>query len=123
MRDVAATRSDILVAVVGDDIVGFIAGGPRPAPTNGYDTQLHAIYVSPPHHNQGIGRMLVQAWAAFAVERGSVGARVHVLANNPARGFYEHLRARHLEDIEVVIGGDTYTETCYGWTDLRALVG
>ena len=90
---------------------------------NGYDSQLHAIYLRSEVQGQGSGRALAKAWAAVAVDRGLAAAVVHVLACNPARGFYEHLGARHLEDIEVVIGGDRYTEACYGWADLRALVG
>lgn len=57
----------------------------------------------------------------MTIDRGLVSAIVHVLAHNPARGFYEHLGARYLEDIEVTIGGEAYTEACYGWADLRAL--
>jgi GNAT superfamily N-acetyltransferase len=123
LRDVTADRSDILVAELRGELVGFVAGGPRRPPTNGYDAQLHAIYLKAESHGQGIGRGLARAWATAAIERGLVAAMVHVLARNPARGFYEHLGARHLEDIEVTIGGEVYAEACYGWADLRALAG
>ncbi|HEY4215527.1 MAG TPA: GNAT family N-acetyltransferase [Gemmatimonadaceae bacterium] len=87
----------------------------------GNDAQLHAIYLTSAVQRSGTGRKLVGAWAAVAVDRGLTAAVVQVLARNPSRGFYEHLGARHLEDIEVVIGGERYTEACYGWADLRAL--
>jgi GNAT superfamily N-acetyltransferase len=119
--NVTSARSDILVAEAGGEIIGFVAGGPRRQPTSGYDAQLHALYMKSELHGHGTGRRLAQAWATVAIDRGLAAATVHVLARNSARGFYEHLGARYLEDIEVAIGGDIYTEACYGWADLRAL--
>ncbi len=122
LANVTASRSEIFVADVRGRVVGFVAGGPRQSPTNGYDAQLHAIYLRSEAQGRGAGRALARVWAAAAISRGLAAAVVDVLAGNPARGFYEHLGAHHLEDIEVVIGGGSHIEARYGWTDLHALV-
>jgi len=62
----------------------------------------------------GTGRKLALKWAAAAGERGWASATVEVLAHNPPREFYERLGACHLEDVEVVIGDNTYIEARYG---------
>jgi hypothetical protein len=48
-------------------------------------------------------------------------ASVHVLAANPARFFYEALRAEWLRDTQLVIGGTAYPEIWYGWPNLLDL--
>ena len=121
LANMTASRSEIFVVDTREGVVGFVAGGPRQAPTSGYDAQLHAIYLRSEVQGQGTGRKLAQVWAAAAVDRGWVAAVVDVLARNPARGFYERLGAQHLEDLAVVIGGDSYIEARYGWTNLQVL--
>lgn len=121
LADASASRSEIFVAEMHGGIVGFVAGGPLQIATSGYDAQLHAIYLRAGVQGKGTGRRLVRVWAAAVIDRGCSAAIVEVLARNPARGFYERLGARHLEDNDVVIGGEVYSEARYGWTDLLAL--
>jgi GNAT superfamily N-acetyltransferase len=121
LSDRSASHPETFVAESSGDIVGFVAGGPRQEPVNGYDAQLHAIYLLAGAQGTGTGRMLTRIWAAAVIGRGCTAALVDVLARNPARRFYERLGARHLEDVDVVIGGDVYTEARYGWIDLRSL--
>ena len=121
LSNASRSRSEIFVAERSGEVVGFAAGGPRQNPTNGYEAQLHAIYLRSEAQGAGTGRKLARAWAAAAIDRGLDSAIVDVLKQNPARRFYERLGARHLGDIDVVIGDDVYTEARYGWTDLRVL--
>ena len=59
---------------------------------------LEDLYVSPRARRLGAGRMLLAGVAAAAVGRGCPRLDWAVLDWNPARGFYERVGARHLED-------------------------
>jgi hypothetical protein len=47
---------------------------------------------------------------------------VWVLADNPARGFYERLGGRYLRQKPIEIGGIDLFEAAYGWDDIRVLI-
>ena len=116
-----ATAPDILVAVAGDRIVGFLSGGPSREPFPGYNAELHAIYLLKSVQRRGVGRRLIRDWASLAVARGFHAAIVRVLAANPARFFYESLGAERLQETQLVIGGTAYPELWYGWRRLLDL--
>ena len=94
-----ATR-DVFVATENDAVVGFICGGPMPesirgrAPIAGHDAYVDALYVLAASHAHGIGRALLGALAQRLAGRGFRSLALHVVADNPARGFYERLGAR-----------------------------
>ncbi len=46
---------------------------------------------------------------------------VRVLAENPARKFYEALGGQLLKAKPIEIGGATLDEVAYGWTDIRVI--
>jgi ribosomal protein S18 acetylase RimI-like enzyme len=77
-----------LVAVDGDDVVGFSNYGPdRNEPALG---EVYAIYVDPDRYSSGIGRAIMDEAVVRLRERGLTPVRLWVLAGN-ARGitFYE----------------------------------
>lgn len=116
------TAPDVLVAIVAEDeIVGFISGGLIREPLPQFDAELHAIYLLDSVQGRGIGRQLVGVWATVALERGLHSAVVRVLADNPARHFYERLGAEALRETELTIGGKPYPERWYGWRKLHDL--
>jgi len=60
---------------------------------------LEDLYVPPQHRRAGVGRALVSAVAAIAVERGCSRLEWAALDwNEPALDFYEQLHARRLDD-------------------------
>ncbi len=56
------------------------------------------LYVTPEARRFGAGRKLLAAVARRAVEQGCRRVDLNVLDWNPARGFYDRLGFRHLED-------------------------
>jgi len=91
----------VFVACFEDDSVcGFASGGPG---------ELYSLYLLDSAQGVGLGRRLVEA--VLEALRGPV--LVWVLSVNPARGFYEHLGGRLLEEKRVNMGGEIFTEVAY----------
>jgi GNAT superfamily N-acetyltransferase len=105
------------------EIGGFAIGGPSRSPDLPYDGELHALYVPPDHHREGIGRALVASEASQLLSGGTRSMLVWVFAANPARRFYEALGGQPIEQEAIVTIEDTeLDEVPYGWDDLRTLV-
>jgi GNAT superfamily N-acetyltransferase len=86
------SRGDILVAVSGEDIVGFVHFGPsRDAEADpGRTGEIGAIYLEPESIGHGIGRLLMDGAVAGLAGFGYADATLWVLdANLRARKFYE----------------------------------
>jgi ribosomal protein S18 acetylase RimI-like enzyme len=119
----APAAPDVLVAVDSNNhIVGFISGGEIREPVPGFDAELHAIYLLRSQQGMGLGRRLVRAWAALAIERGHRAAVVRVLAQNRAREFYRRLGADVIQESEHAVGDRSYPDVLYGWPDIRVLL-
>jgi len=116
-----------VTAVVAQDtngaIVGFAAGGPLREKHGAFDGELYALYLLPEAQGQGIGRMLLSAWALQAKSRGYAAAIARVFTANPACAFYEHLGAHAVKEASLELEGESYRETWYAWDDLSALTG
>jgi GNAT superfamily N-acetyltransferase len=122
LRRETSPESYVLVAETAPgEVAGFASGGPIRKARAGFDAELYAIYIVKSAQGIGVGRALLEAWAAHEVVRGFRAAVVRVLANNPARYFYERMGARWLEDAMLNIGGEPYPEAWYGWNDLGAV--
>ena len=102
-------------------IVGFAGGGPERDGDLNYTGELYALYLHPDYFRQGIGTQLAQTVARRLIEDGLVSMLVWVLAQNPARRFYEALGGQYLYDKPITIGGAELTEVAYGWRDIHAL--
>jgi GNAT superfamily N-acetyltransferase len=86
------SRGDILVAVSGTDIVGFVHYGPaRDEDADpGRTGEIGAIYLRPESIGQGMGRLLMDAAVAGLAGLGYADATLWVLDGNArARRFYE----------------------------------
>jgi GNAT superfamily N-acetyltransferase len=104
------------------EIVGFATGGPRREGDTRYAGELYAIYLLPERQRTGTGRALIRAVAAELWRHGMRSMIVWVLAENPARGFYQALGGQPAGQIEIEIGGTPLAEVAYGWDDLTSLV-
>jgi len=123
-RILTAGERHVLVAVEDEAIVGFICGGPMPesirgrAPIVGHDAYVDALYVRADRHGRGIGRALLGTLADALTQDGLQALALHVVAQNPARRFYEHLGARFLFEEPILRGVDEGTQCAYGWSEL-----
>lgn len=105
----------------GNGIIGFAAAGPEREPDSGYDGELYAIYLLEEYERRGIGRRLLSAVSEWLAALGYRSFRVWVLAQNPARAFYESLDGRPAGSKQIEIGGTSYEEVGYGWSNLPRL--
>jgi hypothetical protein len=70
----------------------------------------------------GLGRRLSATVVQQLIQVGMTSLLVWVLADNPARKFYEALGGRYVYDKRVSIGNARLVEVAYGWRDARLLV-
>jgi GNAT superfamily N-acetyltransferase len=84
------------VAVVGDAVVGYIAG--HRTTRYGCEGEVQYLFVAPQYRRRGIATALVRAMADWFMEQGAVHVCVNVSPDNPAaRPFYESMGARPLK--------------------------
>ena len=113
----------VYVAEEAGRIVGFASGGPARDGDPEYQGELYAIYLLPGAQGRGIGRLLVRAVAERLASAGMEAMLVWVLAENPARAFYEKLGGQFLRTQPLHMGDTVLEEVAYGWTDTRILRG
>jgi GNAT superfamily N-acetyltransferase len=103
------------------EIIGFASGGPERNGDAVYTGELYAIYLLAPYQGQGIGRQLVTRLVNRLIQDGRMALLLWVLAENPARMFYEQLGGRPVYEKIVTIGGVPLLEVAYGWRDAHIL--
>lgn len=112
----------LLVAESSEEgVVGFAAGGAERTRAFGVDGELMALYVLSSSHGQGVGSSLLRQMARELAETGRTGMVVWVLADNPARHFYEHLGGVSAGEQELELGKRSVLEQAYIWHNLEAL--
>jgi ribosomal protein S18 acetylase RimI-like enzyme len=87
-------REHVVVAQLGEEIVGFAAGGPSPDDdlNPAATAEVSGLYVDPDFWRQGVGRALLAELLFRFRSKGFRSATLWVLAENmPARSFYEGL--------------------------------
>jgi ribosomal protein S18 acetylase RimI-like enzyme len=104
------------------EIVGFVAGGPDREHNPPYQAELYTIYILQEYQGQGIGRRLVRVCAEQLLRAGMTSMLLWVIAQNPARHFYEALGGRYVKSAPYEVGGATLEEVAYGWDDISVLV-
>jgi GNAT superfamily N-acetyltransferase len=101
-------------------IVGFISGGAERTGRLGYEGELYAIYLLQIAQRQGLGTLLVQHFVRELRARGFGSMAVWVLEANPFRKFYEALGGKVVAEQQIERGGQSFTESAYGWQDLNS---
>jgi len=123
-RDWMISRPVDLLYVAADatgEIVGYALARPGPTEIAPYDSELIALHVPLAHQRQGIGRQLVAVVAGQLQQVGCRSLMLWVLQENRARGFYERLGGKLLDESQVN-WCDTI-EVAYGWPAIEVLCG
>lgn len=121
-RVTADDNQHTFVAVVDDEVIGFVNGGKARDEFEGYDGELYAVYMLKSQHGKGLGRKLVQAFAKAMLESGYKAFYLWVFPNNPTRYFYEHLGGKFLQEKDFEMAGAILQEYAYGWSDISTLL-
>ena len=104
-------------------IVGLGEAGLARQGLAGYRGEIFTLYVHPSTVAQGIGRALLRGLAQRLLDRGIDQVMVWVLADNPARWFYEVMGGRLVARREIPFAGIQLPALAYGWSDARTLAG
>ena len=104
-------------------VVGFVSGGPERSGDCLYTGELYAIYLLALYQGQGMGRQLASTLVTRLIHERMTALLIWVLAENPARTFYERLGGQPVYEKTVTIGGRPLVEVAYGWRDARAITG
>jgi ribosomal protein S18 acetylase RimI-like enzyme len=112
------TRRQVLVADVGDHVVGFASVGPyriqdSDAASAVLDGELFAIYLDPHQQRRGFGRALWRASAAFLHAAGFDALRLWCIVGNEAEGFYRAMGALQVGTKAFEAHGTPLLENCY----------
>ncbi len=124
-RTIARHGSGEIVLVAEDagaGIVGFGSCGRARGENLPYEGEVYTLYVLHDHQGEGIGKGLLGALFRRLLKGGIESALVWVLAENPARFFYETMGGQRIAERREKLWGVVLPEAAYGWADLgRAL--
>lgn len=100
-----------------EGVIGFAHGGAL-RESLPWDAEVFMLYVHPDAQGRGIGRALLEGLFADFVEDGWRSVLVWVLADNPARFFYQRMGARLALSREIPFHGQTVPVLGYSWADV-----
>ncbi len=102
------------------ETVGFASAGPVRAGDDalGVTSEIYELYVQNGFQGRGLGRGLIAAARAWLSARGHRGMIIWVLADNPARAFYQRLGGVPAGQRAIRVGGALVEETAYVWRDV-----
>jgi GNAT superfamily N-acetyltransferase len=113
----------VLVAEDTAGIVGFGSCGPVRDRGQPFRGEVFALYVDPDRRDEGIGRSLLETLFGALRRDHMDSALVWVLAENPARFFYEAMGGRFIATREEPLWGTVLPQVAYGWHDLTLAPG
>ncbi len=109
----------VFVALVSGQVVGFAtAGSGRSTIAEG---EVETLYVLDDYRDQGLGRRLLHAAAAYLAEQGCRSLFLWVLRDNPGRWFYERLGGRASVSSMTEVGGMPVPKVAYVWDPIGLL--
>ncbi|MSO97443.1 MAG: GNAT family N-acetyltransferase [Rhodospirillaceae bacterium] len=110
-----------LITLVSEDndgrIVGFASGGRIRHREPRFEAEISSLYISPRVQRSDHGRRLFLSLSNRLAQRNLKGLFVWVLADNPARTFYEALGGREVSEITRDFAGVPLREVGYGWAE------
>ena len=116
----AEKGTDLMVAEVDHQVVGFVSFGPTRTPALPYSGEVYALYVGIDWQGQGLGRRLLATSLDALAKEGHRGALLWVLTANPARFFYEAMGGERAGERLETFAGTELEEIAYGWPDLES---
>jgi L-amino acid N-acyltransferase YncA len=103
-------------------ILAYITGCESREAFEGYDAELHQIYILQEAQRKGLGRELVTLQARTFVEQGYHSMLVWVMTQNPAVAFYrDALGGQFLEERPILEVNGSLKEAAFGWPSLEVL--
>jgi ribosomal protein S18 acetylase RimI-like enzyme len=118
-RDIITKQESVerwcYVAIAGPDPVGYVAAG-RNTDADGFEAVIHALYLRPEFHGQGIGiGLFEQVLGDLSAARLS-SFKLYVLkANRLGRRFYDRYSPDVRCDGTLAMEGAIYCDMLYGW--------
>jgi GNAT superfamily N-acetyltransferase len=98
--------------------IGFASIGRTRMPDLPFSGEVQTLYVQPDWQNQGVGRRLLEGCFAALRSRGFGSVIVWVLADNPARFFYERMGGKRAGERDERLWGTMVHEIAYGWSEI-----
>lgn len=111
-------QDHVLVALVADQVVGFVAGGAQrshPALASRYPGEVYGLYVAPTCQHQGVG------WRLLTAKRRALGTAVTLdclATNQVALAFYHRQGGRDLQTGVYRAAQQTFATTVLGFPKL-----
>jgi ribosomal protein S18 acetylase RimI-like enzyme len=99
-------------------VLGFGSCGAQREPELPYSGEVFTLYVLPDYQSQGVGRQLLLALFARLIRCGLYSAVIWVLAENPARFFYERVGGQRVARRVIDMARSRVDAVAYAWTDL-----
>jgi GNAT superfamily N-acetyltransferase len=124
-RSLARTDDGSVVIVAEDNaegIVAFGSGGRARGTDLPYEGEVHTLYVTPDFQGRGLGRQLLGSLFSGLVSAGHRSGLIWVLAENPARFFYQAMGGSWVAVRNERFRGVSLAEMAFGWPDLNAAV-
>jgi ribosomal protein S18 acetylase RimI-like enzyme len=114
-----AANSIVVAELPKGGVVGFGSFGRAREPGLSFEGEIYTLYVDPDHQGEGLGKRLLETLFGRLLERGMENAVAWVLADNPARFFYEAMGGTRVATRSERLWGGRLPEVAYGWPDLH----
>ena len=109
---VISAEGCLLVVRIGDQLIGFAAGG-KNHPSEGCETnaanacecELGAMYLLADYHGKGIGKALFKAFSAEMRASGYRSMVVWVASENPSCDFYRNMGGKEIDAKVTIVCG------------------
>ena len=117
-----AAEAVMVAEEAGAEVVGFGSCGQARRPNPPYEGEIYTLYVLQDYQGEGIGKRLLDALFQRLLQSGMDSALIWVLAQNPARFFYEAMGGKRVAERKEKLWGAMLREAAYGWPDLERAV-
>jgi ribosomal protein S18 acetylase RimI-like enzyme len=112
------TNRIALVAVESRRVIGFCTAGREQHDDPFLRGEVYTLYVDPAHQGRGAGQDLLVVAFGRLVDAGLVPVVVWVLAENPARAFYERMGGVPVRERRETVMGREVDEVAYAFFDV-----
>ena len=114
----------VLAAEGAGGLVGYCAGALLSVDGRIADAEVFTLYLLRSAQGRGLGARMLGAAASALQAQGAASLVIWVLvANKPARAFYEHLGGQGAGERDVAGWGGGLRETAYRWGDIGRVAG